>query len=129
MTEDEKVNSSDRSYATTVDDGVNYRDISGTMTLLGYPMNHSSARNHILRTMQRFARAFRQHWGIDTLDDGSIEGVARSSTFQTAVGEILRQIWDEKKDAGLLITDEAETQARSPEPAAPAQHDAGTLPL
>ena len=49
----------DRGYATVAtDEGVNYREIADTMTELGFPMNHSSARNYVLRVMRKFVDAF-----------------------------------------------------------------------
>ena len=46
----------DDGYAT-VEDGVNYRDIAETMSEIGFKMNHSSARNHVIRVMKKFADA------------------------------------------------------------------------
>ncbi|NDD31357.1 MAG: hypothetical protein EB084_24160, partial [Proteobacteria bacterium] len=45
----------ERGYATVDSDGVNYREISEVMTEMGWPMNHSSARNYVLRAMRKFA--------------------------------------------------------------------------
>jgi hypothetical protein len=47
-----------RGYATVVDDGgMNYRSIAERMTEAGHPMNHASARNYVLRALQKFAIA------------------------------------------------------------------------
>jgi hypothetical protein len=47
-------------YATVVDDdGANYRTISEHMTKLGQPMNHASARNHVLRIIELFLKVHR----------------------------------------------------------------------
>ena len=47
-----------RGYATVIEsEGVNYREIADTMTELGFTMNHSSARNYVLRVMRKFAAA------------------------------------------------------------------------
>lgn len=82
----------ERGYATVVqDDGDNYRDIAAVMTAMGHPMNHSSARNHVLRIMARFASAFLQALGIEGAP-GQVEAMARSPMFQAGVLELLQQI-------------------------------------
>lgn len=82
----------DRGYATVAhEDGNNYRDIADVMTVLGHPMNHSSARNHVLRIMQRFAVAFMLSQGI-TPDQARVEEVARSPAFQSGVLDLLQQL-------------------------------------
>jgi hypothetical protein len=80
----------DTGYAT-VDDGVNYRDIADTMTEIGYKMNHSSARNYVLRVMKKFAEAITDQYGIAMSDEG-LENVARSPMFQSGIAELLQDI-------------------------------------
>jgi hypothetical protein len=77
-------------YAT-VDDGVNYRDIADTMTEIGYTMNHSSARNYVLRVMRKFAEAVVNQYGID-VSDSKIDVIARSPMFQSGIAELLQDI-------------------------------------
>ena len=80
----------DNGYAT-VDDGVNYRDIADTMTEIGYTMNHSSARNYVLRVMRKFAKAITNQYGIDMTDD-KLDVVARSPMFQSGIADLLQDL-------------------------------------
>ncbi|NBO99901.1 MAG: hypothetical protein EBU90_07200 [Proteobacteria bacterium] len=77
-------------YAT-VDDGVNYRDIADTMTEIGYTMNHSSARNYVLRVMKKFAEAIVDQYGIKMSEEG-LDRVAKSPMFQSGIAEVLQDI-------------------------------------
>ena len=82
----------DRGYATVAaDEGENYREIAELMTLMGHPMNHSSARNHVLRIMARFARAFADAYGLDA-DDDRIAAMARSPSFQSGICDLLQHV-------------------------------------
>jgi len=81
-----------KGYATVVEDsGVNYREIADVMTELGFVMNHSSARNYILRVMNKFAEAFGKEWGL-SLSSDSIKKIAGSPQFQSAIADILHSI-------------------------------------
>lgn len=80
----------DTGYAT-VDDGVNYRDIADTMTEIGYKMNHSSARNYVLRVMRKFAEAITDRYGVNMSEEG-LDNVARSPMFQSGIAELLQDI-------------------------------------
>lgn len=87
-----------RGYATVADEeGVNYRDIADTMTLLSFPMNHSSARNYVLRVMRKFVAAYAEMWGIE-LGDVDIDEIAKSPTFQAGVADTLHSLWKGKED-------------------------------
>lgn len=97
MTEKEQMNQ----YATT-DDGVNYRDIASTMSILGFKMNHSSARNHVLRIMRKFAEAYAAHWGVGVGDD-DIDDIIRTPHFQSGVGELLQILQSQYGDEALFI--------------------------
>lgn len=82
----------DRGYATVVDDeGVNYRDIAETMTELGFNMNHSSARNYVIRIMKKFAQEFSVQWNLG-LSEKKIDTIAKSPMFQQGISEILHSI-------------------------------------
>jgi hypothetical protein len=88
----------DRGYATIVDeDGVNYRDIAETMTELGYPMNHSSARNYVLRIMRKFVIQVAIGYNVD-LDEEQINEVAKSPQFQRGVADMLHDIETDRRD-------------------------------
>jgi hypothetical protein len=87
----------DRGYATvSEDDGINYREIADTMTRIGFTMNHSSARNYVLRVMRKFVVAYGQCWGFD-LDEDRIDDIAKSPMFQQGVSEMMRMIGSNHK--------------------------------
>ena len=80
----------DRGYATvSEDEGVNYREIADTMTQIGFTMNHSSARNYVLRVMKKFAVAYGERWGFEMTED-RLEEIAKSPMFQQGIADILR---------------------------------------
>lgn len=90
----------DRGYATVArDDGENYRDIAAVMSAMGYPMNHSSARNHVLRVMRRFAEAFALALGVEA-DEARLHEIARSPTFQAGVCGLLQQLEARRREQG-----------------------------
>jgi len=92
-----KKNSKNKSsvYATvTFDEGVNYREIAETMTEIGFKMNHSSARNYVLRVMRKFADALCESWDID-LSEPELDRLVKSPTFQKAICEILQEFEEE----------------------------------
>lgn len=88
----------ERGYATVDDDGVNYREISELMTEIGHPMNHSSARNYLLRAMRKFAAGLAGAHGVDLRGD-ALEAVATSPAFQSLVGDLLQQVEVERRGA------------------------------
>ena len=65
-----------RKYVTISDDdeAEGYRSISTIMTAEGHKMNHSSARNYVLRAMKKFAYA-----------------IAKNPMFQKTIGELFEQ--------------------------------------
>lgn len=73
------------------DDGVNYRDIAECMTELGYPMNHSSARNHVLRVMCKFVQAISRDHGIRMSDEQAFK-IAKEPQFQHAMHDLLQDL-------------------------------------
>lgn len=87
----------ERGYATVADDeGVNYRQIADVMCVLGFQMNHSSARNHVLRVMRKFAEAFAREWGIELTED-KIATIAKTPGFQYGVADLLQAIEVERR--------------------------------
>jgi hypothetical protein len=87
-----------RGHATvTEDEGVNYREIAETMTELGFSMNHSSARNHVLRIMRKFAETFTSELGIET-NEKKLMAMARSPEFQAAVANFLHIVEAQRRD-------------------------------
>lgn len=72
----------------TIDEGVNYREIAATMQELGFDMNHSSVRNHVLRIMKKFiVQLFPEE--CKNLSDEDILKVIKTQKFQIGMCEIL----------------------------------------
>lgn len=91
----------DRGYATVVgDEGVNYREIADTMSELGFNMNHSSARNHVIRVMRKFVGAYASEYGIDLTED-RIDDIAKSPSFQHGIADLLHVVESERREAQL----------------------------
>lgn len=79
----------DRGYSTVAEDeGVNYREIAEIMTVMGFPMNHSSARNHVLRTMKKFCEALVEEWGVEISEDEMME-IIKTPSFQYGIADLL----------------------------------------
>lgn len=88
----------DRGYATVAEDeGVNYREIADTMTELGFHMNHSSARNYVLRVMRKFAKAYSTQWGLE-VDELKIDEIAKNPSFQHGVADLLHVVEVQRRD-------------------------------
>lgn len=81
-----------RGYATVSgDDGVNYREIAETMTDIGFAMNHSSARNYVLRVMRKIVTAIADRWKIK-LNESEIDEIAKNPLFQSTMADIMQVI-------------------------------------
>jgi hypothetical protein len=84
-------------YANTAEsDGVNYREIAETMTEIGFKMNHSSARNYVLRVMSKFATEIVKQWDID-IPAANIEKIVKTPQFQQGICEVLQKIEIERR--------------------------------
>lgn len=83
-------------YVTTVEDGVNYREISDMMTEIGFKMNHSSARNYVLRVMKKFASAIIEEWDLD-VPDCAIDKIVKTPQFQSAIFDVLQSIEEQNR--------------------------------
>lgn len=93
-----KKNGKKSNYATvSPDEGVNYREISDMMTEIGFKMNHSSARNYVLRVMRKFVEALVDKWDLE-VEPEKIDVIAKSPQFQQAIYEVLQQIEAQKND-------------------------------
>lgn len=80
-----------RKYSTVQDeDCTNYREIAKIMTDNGYTMNHSSARNHLLRAMRKFAIAIARHHGKE-LDETQIWNAIKDPEFQDSIGGMIER--------------------------------------
>jgi len=79
-------------YATVAEDeGVNYREIAEMMSEIGFKMNHSSARNYVLRIMRKFTDAITDEWDLD-FSEAKKDKIARTPQFQQAICEILQTL-------------------------------------
>jgi hypothetical protein len=87
----------DRGYATVAgDEGDNYREIADMMTELGFSMNHSSARNYVLRVMRKFVKALADEWQLD-LSEQRIDEIAKSPQFQHGIADLLHVVEAERR--------------------------------
>jgi hypothetical protein len=90
----------DRGYSTVVgDEGVNYREIADTMCELGFQMNHSSARNYVLRVMRKFVDVYAKQYEI-SLTPSRIDEIAKSPSFQHGIADLLHSIESERRARG-----------------------------
>lgn len=79
-------------YATiSDDDGIDYRRISKEMTSRGWKMNHSSARNYILRIMQKFAVEYAVCANKKLKKEDAYE-IAKDPLFQSIVSDMIQKI-------------------------------------
>lgn len=92
-----KDNTQKKSYATVIeDDGVNYRDIASVMSEIGYPMNHSSARNYVIKIIKKFVKNVCQTWNIN-VSEHQIDNIAKSAHFQSGIADVLQAIEQERR--------------------------------
>ena len=61
------------------------------MTELGFSMNHSSARNYVLRIMRKFVEAYADQWDVP-LNETKINEIAKSPRFQHGVADLLHAV-------------------------------------
>jgi hypothetical protein len=91
----------DRGYATVADDeGDNYREIADMMTELGFSMNHSSARNYVLRVMRKFVKALADEYQFD-LNEQRIDEIAKSPVFQHGIADLLHVVEAQRRASGV----------------------------
>lgn len=88
----------ERGYATVAEDeGVNYREIADTMTEMGFSMNHSSARNYVLRVMRKFVKFYAKQWKLE-LDEQRIDEIAKDPGFQHGVADLLHIVEAQRRE-------------------------------
>ena len=86
------------SYATVINnDGINYREIANTMSSIGFKMNHSSARNYVLRVMRKFATAILDDWDISVTEE-RLESIIKNPQFQQGICDVLQTIESENNN-------------------------------
>jgi len=78
-------------------DGDVYSDIAEVMTLMGFKMNHCTARNVVLRVMEKILTELIDKGVCQNLDSNKIKEVAASPDFQEAVIMIVEQIEESRK--------------------------------
>lgn len=82
----------ERGYATIAEeDGVNYRQIAQSMTDMGFEMNHSSARNYVLRVMKKMAEALMEEWDLSE-SDYDLDEISKSPFFQNGISDVLKDM-------------------------------------
>ena len=86
-----------KGYATVIEDeGVNYREIADIMSEIGFIMNHSSARNYVIRVMTKFVQAFDRELSLGMTDE-KIRTVAASPIFQNVISDLLHNLEASRK--------------------------------
>ena len=87
-----------KGYATVIDEeGVNYREIADIMSEIGFIMNHSSARNYVLRVMTKFVEAFDEEWEVGLSTD-RVRTAATSPQFQNVISDLLHNLEATRKE-------------------------------
>lgn len=71
--------------------GLDFRTIADIMTSMGDAMGHSTVRNYINRTMERFACVFMIMNGVT----GDPAQIANSPGFQSRVEELIHEVYAE----------------------------------
>ncbi len=93
-----------RGYATVAgEEGVNYREIADTMTELGFPMNHSSARNYVLRVMRKFVDAFVREYDLKLINR-TVDDIAKSPRFQYGIADLLQVVETERRSQRDILS-------------------------
>lgn len=82
-----------KTYATVFEDeGGDYRMISQAMTAVGWKMNHTSARNYVLRIMNKFAVAYAEKFDLEPTEE-KLNEISRDPRFQSAISDMLQSVF------------------------------------
>jgi|TARA_R100000426_G_scaffold87289_2_gene71199 hypothetical protein len=76
--------------------GKSYQEISNIMSEKGYKMNHSTARNVFVSSLEKIARDVVGLYNLPT-DDKSINRISKDPRFQDAIVNFMREIEYEGK--------------------------------
>lgn len=76
--------------------GKSYHEISDLMTEKGFKMNHSTARNVFVSSLEKIARDIVKLYETDT-DEKSINRISKDPRFQDAIVSFMREIEYEGK--------------------------------
>jgi hypothetical protein len=77
--------------------GKSYQEISNIMSEKGYKMNHSTARNVFVSSLEKIARDVVGLYNLPT-DDKSINRISKDPRFQDAIVNFMREIEYEGKN-------------------------------
>lgn len=90
-----------RGYATIVGDpdALDFRAISERMTDEGHTMNHSSARNYLIRGLKKIAAALSDHYGLPT-DQAALDTMVRSPEFHEGIRLVICERICDVRDRG-----------------------------
>jgi hypothetical protein len=87
---------SDKKYVTTNNyEGMGYYDIAKVMTDSGDKMNHSTARNIVIRSFSKIVKNISQKYEKKYSDE-QIKEIAKSPQFQNSIVEIMKGYRHEK---------------------------------
>tara|TARA_R110000868_G_scaffold279427_2_gene539466 strand:- start:166 stop:456 length:291 start_codon:yes stop_codon:yes gene_type:complete len=76
--------------------GKSYHEISSLMSEKGYKMNHSTARNVFVSSLEKIARDVVKLYDI-AADEKSINRISKDPRFQDAIVSFMREISHEKE--------------------------------
>lgn len=76
--------------------GKSYHEISTLMTEKGFKMNHSTARNVFVSSLEKIARNVVDLYDLK-IDDRSISSISKDPRFQDAIVTFMREIEYEGK--------------------------------
>tara|TARA_R110002060_G_scaffold13150_2_gene18685 strand:- start:576 stop:851 length:276 start_codon:yes stop_codon:yes gene_type:complete len=79
-------------YGSRANEGMGYREIAERMTEAGDKMNHSTARNVVLRALEKIAQPLVDIVSEDTGKDAA--QIAKDPRFQASMIAMLQDIYD-----------------------------------
>lgn len=82
----------DHGYGTSSPGGMGYREIAEKMTSSGDKMNHSTARNVLLRALEKLADPLVTAFENEVGSDSTV--VAKDPRFQESMIAVLHDIYD-----------------------------------
>lgn len=81
---------------STIEEGIDYRLLAQKMSEEGYPMNHTSARNWVIRSLAKVSNHLKASLAVNgKRTTSSPEEIASHPFFGNSVVEILRKVDDE----------------------------------
>ena len=79
-------------YGASANNGMGYREIAERMTEMGDQMNHSTARNVLMRALEKIAEPLISVFEKEIGSDATV--VARDPRFQESMVSLLHDIYD-----------------------------------